>query len=243
MRNHPENPEGPLKKGSLDHDENGCNDGGWGNVLFAVGAAGELKMWFKEPVKRGMDEPLPIGNGRIGGLITGWPAEEDIVLNDSSLWKGDETSATGDCREWSCAWRTALYARLHDGESAHDAFFGLLSGGRTCLNLFGFHGPMQIDGNFGITAGVCEMLMQSHEDEINLLPAIPKIWVSGAVKGLRARGGFEVDQEWKDGKLVAATVRSTYGTACRVRYGEKTVDLKMKPGESVRLNGELKAKD
>ncbi|MDD4871714.1 MAG: glycoside hydrolase N-terminal domain-containing protein [Kiritimatiellae bacterium] len=149
---------------------------------------------------------------------------------------------TGDVREWSFAWRTALYARLHDGEAAHRMFQQLLSDRNTCLNLFGLHPPMQMDGNFGITAGICEMLIQSHENEINLLPALSKVWSTGSVKGLRARGGFEVDQEWKDGRLVSVTVRSTAGTACKVKYGEKIVDLKFVPGKTVNLDVNLQVR-
>ena len=146
---------------------------------------------------------------------------------------------------WSKAWKIALWARLFDGDHAyrmlrtHLRYVGpagdtQYTGGGTYPNLFDAHPPFQIDGNFGGTAGIAEMLLQSQRGEIHLLPALPAAWKTGTVQGLRARGGYTIDQTWKDGKLVEAVVRADRDGTVRVRYGQSTKELTVKAGQQVR---------
>jgi alpha-L-fucosidase 2 len=113
----------------------------------------------------------------------------------------------------------------------------LLRPERTYPNMFDAHPPFQIDGNFGGTSGIAEMLMQSCAGEIELLPALPKAWPNGSVKGFRARGGFELDVQWKESKLINVAVRSLAGGSCRLRYGAVTRDLNLAKGQSTQWDG------
>ena len=137
--------------------------------------------------------------------------------------RGD--GATG----WSMGWKLNQWARLHDGNHSYILFGNLLKNG-TADNLWDIHPPFQIDGNFGGTAGVTEMLLQSHAGCLDLLPSLPDAWASGSVDGLRARGNFGVDIQWAGGKLLRARITSGSGETCSVRYGSQITQFPTKRG-------------
>lgn len=158
------------------------------------------------------------------------------------IQKGDRTTG------WSTGWRINLWARLHDAQQAYHTYQKLLNfvpagknetnyggGGGTYPNLFDAHPPFQIDGNFGGTAGVCEMLVQSSLHEIELLPALPEQWSEGQVKGICARGGFVIDMAWSNGKITQATLYSKNGGSTMVKYNGKAKRIKLRKGQNVLL--------
>ena len=150
--------------------------------------------------------------------------------------RGD--GATG----WSMGWKLNQWARLHDGNHAYTLFGNLLKNG-TLNNLWDTHAPFQIDGNFGGTAGITEMLMQSHMGFIHLLPALPDAWEEGNISGICARGGFELGINWKEGKLTEVVVKSNNGGRCDLRYGNSTLSFNTKKGGTYKVvlkNGKLR---
>ena len=151
----------------------------------------------------------------------------------------DPVTRQGSYTGWSRAWLINFYARLRDGEEAGANVNALLSKS-TQDNLFDTHPPFQIDGNFGGTAGIAEMLLQSHAGEIHLLPALPSEWVNGEVRGLCARGGFTVDIVWKGGILQSATIVPDHTGKYAVRYGNKTKKISFKAGKPFIFNKMLK---
>ena len=144
---------------------------------------------------------------------------------------------------WSEAWKLNCWARLEDGEHAYNLVKLLVSPvnnyGRLYDNLWDAHPPFQIDGNFGFTSGVAEMLLQSHDNEIKLIPALPSQWNTGHADGLCARGGFTVNQKWENGSLVSAEIHSKNGNVCTVSYQGETVSFPTEAGKTYTLTGDL----
>lgn len=201
-----------------------------------VGQAGQLQEWLED-----WDLRAPEMHHRHVSHLYGLYPGRDIHRRDtpelaaavkkSLEIRGDK--ATG----WATAWRLCLWTHLGDGDHAFEILKFLLSPERTYPNMFDAHPPFQIDGNFGGAAGIAEMLMQSRAGEIELLPALPKAWPTGSVKGLRARGGFEAAVSWRDGRLVEATVRSLNGGSTQLRHGSATREVKLAKGETYRWDG------
>ena len=207
---------------------------------YTIGHLGDLNEWYYD-----WDDwdPRHRHQSHLIGLYPGNHVSDTDLLKASERTleiKGDETTG------WSTGWRINLWARLKNGKKAYQIYRKLLTavapegsrmpnyskGGGTYPNLFDAHPPFQIDGNFGGTAGVCEMLMQSGNNKIELLPALPEQWKDGSVSGLCARGGFEVNFKWKDGKVRDCSIKAKTNSSVTLLYNGQQKTVKLKAGKT-----------
>lgn len=206
----------------------------WQDVLrhlppYRIGRYGQLMEWSRD-IDDPMDEHRHVNHlfGLHPGHTVSWTHTPELAKAARVVLEHRGDGATG----WSMGWKLNLWARLLDGNHAYKLYGNLLKNG-TADNLWDLHPPFQIDGNFGGTAGVTEMLLQSQDGDIHLLPALPDAWADGEVKGLCARGNFVVDITWRGGQLAEARVRSNSGEAGVVRYKGQTLPVDVKQGETL----------
>ncbi|KQM76617.1 alpha-L-fucosidase [Pedobacter sp. Leaf216] len=208
-----------------------------------IGKYGQLQEWLedKDDTTNKHRHVSHLWGVYPGNDIT-WDGNEKMMqaAKQSLLYRGDD--ATG----WSLAWKINFWARFKDGDHAMKLVKMLMkpanNGAGSYVNLFDAHPPFQIDGNFGGAAGIAEMIVQSHQGYLDILPALTSAIPQGEIKGLRARGGFELNLTWDRGQLTSLTVKSRTGGNCKIRYKNKNANIETKAGESYQLDGDLKAR-
>ncbi|WP_195987121.1 glycoside hydrolase family 95 protein [Clostridium sp. D53t1_180928_C8] len=209
---------------------------------YKINKFGAIQEWFKD-----FDEYEP-GHRHMSHLFALYPGREITKKKTPSLYEASKKTlerrlgAGGGHTGWSCAWIINFYARLKEADLANEYLHVLLKN-LTFINLFCVHPPFQIDGNFGGTAGIAEMIIQSHEEAIEILPSIPSSWSVGSVKGLKARGGFIVNFKWDKNKIIEFSIESTVGGKCKINFGKwldksfsnDTIEIDTIAGTSYRL--------
>jgi alpha-L-fucosidase 2 len=206
-----------------------------------IGAQGQLQEWLEDWDAGAADQR----HRHVSHLYAVYPSGQINVRDTPKLAQAARVTldARGDeSTGWATAWRLALWARLGDGERAYKILQGLLGPWRTYPNMFDAHPPFQIDGNFGGAAGILEMIVQSWGGEIHVLPALPKAWPKGELRGVRVRGGIELDISWENSQPTTVALRGSPGTAVRLRRGQQRLDLELDASGRARIGrGAFKA--